>query len=379
MQAVFPGFSPSLTFPSKRQPQSAYIYISPRSISPRIHFSSSQPYSSIYLGQPRAEATKEDTSETTMKRATAPTDGSNPSASAVFATVELLEYILVHLPMLDLLTNAQRVNRHWKGTIKGSPCLQRKLYLQPELQEKGFLDCDRVANPLLEDVVPFCYQQHPDVLNYQMLDLTGLEVFSIFSNTNRKSAFLCPKASWRLMLFSQPPPLRLGLWKSYPEPGDLPRNQDSRQSFKIQTFPQGLRMGTLYDRFVELMSSSEYATTMIHSMPRNGFFADTLEMTGPPVLALATVSHLEAMEEESFKKIAAKVDILCYRHCLFYVEDTRQNHLERNNNDTYMSSFVFPKESQHTEGNELLIPAQDSKEMSLEKLAEKLEAGWIQE
>lgn len=45
-----------------------------------------------------------------------------------FAAVELLEMILLHLEMRDLL-RIQRVSKHWKAVLKNSPSLQRKMFL----------------------------------------------------------------------------------------------------------------------------------------------------------------------------------------------------------------------------------------------------------
>ncbi|GIZ48476.1 hypothetical protein CKM354_001153500 [Cercospora kikuchii] len=48
----------------------------------------------------------------------------------VFATPELLESILLQLPMLDLIS-AQRVDRTFQHAIKKSPSIQRALFFRP--------------------------------------------------------------------------------------------------------------------------------------------------------------------------------------------------------------------------------------------------------
>jgi hypothetical protein len=48
----------------------------------------------------------------------------------VFLTTELVENILGHLPMRDLLL-AQRVSRKWAGIIKKSLPMQQTLYFKP--------------------------------------------------------------------------------------------------------------------------------------------------------------------------------------------------------------------------------------------------------
>lgn len=68
------------------------------------------------------------------------------SATAqVLSTPELLEAILLHLPMQDLLLS-QRVNKKFKGVIDGSIHLQRALFFEPIPQTGQNLD--PVINPL---------------------------------------------------------------------------------------------------------------------------------------------------------------------------------------------------------------------------------------
>ncbi|KAK5126688.1 hypothetical protein LTR85_009622 [Meristemomyces frigidus] len=56
--------------------------------------------------------------------------------SRVVQTVDLLEYILDHLPPHTVLF-AQRVNSQFKAVIEGSSRLQRKLFFQPQSPDKG--------------------------------------------------------------------------------------------------------------------------------------------------------------------------------------------------------------------------------------------------
>lgn len=56
---------------------------------------------------------------------------------AVFLTTELLENVLRHLPMKDLLL-AQRVSRKWSGVIKQSKELQQALFFVPQEAEVGW-------------------------------------------------------------------------------------------------------------------------------------------------------------------------------------------------------------------------------------------------
>ncbi|KXT09269.1 hypothetical protein AC579_2127 [Pseudocercospora musae] len=62
------------------------------------------------------------------------------AADAVLSTTELLESILEHLPMKDLLLN-QRVCKKWQAVVSQSPYLQQKLFFQPrEAQFKWLLE-----------------------------------------------------------------------------------------------------------------------------------------------------------------------------------------------------------------------------------------------
>lgn len=75
-----------------------------------------------------------------------------PSAAGpkVAGIAELLEHILLHLPMRDLLL-AQRVSRMFKEVIDNSDTIQRALFFVPELPPTPLLETDVRVNPLLAD------------------------------------------------------------------------------------------------------------------------------------------------------------------------------------------------------------------------------------
>lgn len=68
----------------------------------------------------------------------------------VLTIPELLESILLELPMRDLLL-AQRVNLFWKSTMDGSPLIQRALYFEavPPTRSDGLMHEPPIINPLL--------------------------------------------------------------------------------------------------------------------------------------------------------------------------------------------------------------------------------------
>lgn len=88
-------------------------------------------------------------------------------AAKVFAIPELLERILIELPIRDLLLS-QRVGRHFKATIEGSTKLLQALFLLPAPQQ-----CEAEAhvgprvklNPLIAQVTaalnPYPWQESP--------------------------------------------------------------------------------------------------------------------------------------------------------------------------------------------------------------------------
>ncbi|KAL4874379.1 hypothetical protein BJY04DRAFT_225093 [Aspergillus karnatakaensis] len=152
----------------------------------------------------------------------------------VLQLTELLEPILLNLPMRDLLL-MQRVCRGWKDLILSSCALQLKLFLltpragpQPEATAKPEI------NPLLQEMFPgfFIHLKRPDWgtlddpdgnlsrqerrdmkrerhLNMQNTKDTRLESQEWYIDTAKREAVLRPEASWRKMFPSHPPP-RLG-------------------------------------------------------------------------------------------------------------------------------------------------------------------------
>lgn len=67
------------------------------------------------------------------------------AGAQVSATIELLELILLRLPMSDILA-AQSVSKHFKQVIQSSLPLQRAIFLKPASRMQGK---DMVLNPLL--------------------------------------------------------------------------------------------------------------------------------------------------------------------------------------------------------------------------------------
>ncbi|KAK3657598.1 hypothetical protein LTR56_002373 [Elasticomyces elasticus] len=142
------------------------------------------------------------------------------AAAAVADTAELTEMILLQLPLLDILM-AQRVNRTWQQLITTSPDLQRALFfravdgnmlvehpgtalshatggkadvLSPVphgCREVTISDASVIMNPFLSCSIPLKGNHVPEC--WKTIDQRGLR----------------GNASWRRMLLSQPPLVRV--------------------------------------------------------------------------------------------------------------------------------------------------------------------------
>ncbi|KAF2726791.1 hypothetical protein EJ04DRAFT_582465 [Polyplosphaeria fusca] len=121
-----------------------------------------------------------------------------PSSSRVFGVYELLEAILLYLPMRFLLL-AQGVNRCWKATIDSSKPIQCALFFLPRDP-----DSEPVKNELIEKVFARFFRMTLLTYHWTKKDFkciiklkTTRDLFGKgWKNTN---------ASWRKMLMIQPP------------------------------------------------------------------------------------------------------------------------------------------------------------------------------
>ena len=77
------------------------------------------------------------------------------AANAVFNTHELLERILLELPIIDTL-RLRRMNRAWRHIVNTRPALQRKLYYRPTPTKH-----DATCVPRRADINPLLKTSHP--------------------------------------------------------------------------------------------------------------------------------------------------------------------------------------------------------------------------
>lgn len=131
--------------------------------------------------------------------------------SSALQTPELLEQVLLYLPMRDLL-HSQRVCRYWKDVIDSSPVLQQALYFRPvpvgrKHGEVGLNLQDQhsnIFNPLLQEVFIEWFNSS-SYLNPKSRNNREYVAY-IPMQRDDPEIFNRPEASWRRMLFQQSVP-----------------------------------------------------------------------------------------------------------------------------------------------------------------------------
>ncbi|GAB1314524.1 hypothetical protein MFIFM68171_04734 [Madurella fahalii] len=150
------------------------------------------------------------------------------------ATLELIFLLLDHR---TLLTSVIRVCRQWRSVVCQSTPLQQRLFFDPIITGSSG-EADRQLNPLLQEYFPLWFQ----LPKYRPGVWAGFahQPTAIASNPpvrqGRREALTRRGASWRRMLVQQPPLYRLGVIIA-----------DRAYFTDILDFPDGLRMGALYD------------------------------------------------------------------------------------------------------------------------------------
>jgi hypothetical protein len=153
------------------------------------------------------------------------------AAEKVLCLVELLELILLDLPMRDLLL-AQRVCRQWRACIRSSSRLKQKLFLEtphPCPRPDTETDLKVEINPLLQETFPtfFTHLETLDrgiftnkkadnsTLKNERLSLLrvascnpNLKEQAWYEDPSKRAFVLRHDASWRRMYPSHPPPRR---------------------------------------------------------------------------------------------------------------------------------------------------------------------------
>ena len=131
-------------------------------------------------------------------------DESLPSATQrTLGITELLEAILVQLPMKDLLL-AQRVNKDWQATIVTSKKLQERLFLRPistQILDHYGGPSDKWRVPGTGEVINPSWNP----LLEELFDCLSWSATKCLEKRLPHRTWHRPEASWRQMLRSQPP------------------------------------------------------------------------------------------------------------------------------------------------------------------------------
>jgi hypothetical protein len=160
----------------------------------------------------------------------------NSRASAAHQLLHIpliLENIILHLSIRDILVNAQRVNQTWRSIISSYTSIQRALFLKP-WATSDITPPESMLNPLLEELFPIWFRDR----GCRWPAETGLDWSS---DVEKMRIFMRKEASWRQMLPVQPPAEFLSIVRSTDW-----RGGSSKIVGQIPCI-DGLRMGTLYD------------------------------------------------------------------------------------------------------------------------------------
>ncbi|KAJ7606946.1 hypothetical protein DFH06DRAFT_1309691 [Mycena polygramma] len=168
----------------------------------------------------------------------------------VISTPELLELILSHLTMRDLLVTAPLVCKTWQFTTL-TPTLQRALFFQADLAiPSSQSQSAPLFNPLLVELFPaFFAQETEDRWHWPNADMIMAMPWS-----KAPDAFRRQEASWRRMLVTQPPARTMIV-------SELRCARSGRRVRRSVLRNLELRMGLLYDiavPFVDRVSSAFY-------------------------------------------------------------------------------------------------------------------------
>ncbi|KAK7000300.1 putative MFS transporter [Favolaschia claudopus] len=156
------------------------------------------------------------------------------------STPELLELILVDVPMLDLLLCAPLVCKTWQATTK-TPTIQRLLFFLPDPTIPA---SERILNPLLEAKFPPFFTPDPYGHGGNWCRVAYRHIRSM-AWSKKVKAFKYAEASWRRMLTTQPPTQRMLVKEGTYQ---LHNNRERRAFLHAQhTPPLFATMGFLYD------------------------------------------------------------------------------------------------------------------------------------
>ncbi|KAK7044322.1 hypothetical protein R3P38DRAFT_3258493 [Favolaschia claudopus] len=177
----------------------------------------------------------------------------------VISSTELLELILSHLPMRDLLCIAPIVSKAWQATTT-TPYLQRILFFEPDPSADP---STLIQNPLLAEIFSpfFTRLENPHAYHWPGRTASIWEMPWL----KKLDAFRRAGASWRRMLVTQPPVQTLAL----KHVTSYRLGSTTRQATLSDL---SLRMGFLFDLILPL---SQDGDSTIHLRKSVGCMVDT--------------------------------------------------------------------------------------------------------
>lgn len=125
------------------------------------------------------------------------------AVAKVFTTVELLELILLKLPIKDLL-RAQEVRDHWRQVIAGSNAIQKSLFLRPGTAAEAAIDARRIEY-IKSDGSTGKAAINPWICEYECGRVWNYDVGSGFSMSRRGIGWGVYTSDFALMSITQPP------------------------------------------------------------------------------------------------------------------------------------------------------------------------------
>ncbi|OBT55403.1 hypothetical protein VE04_04711 [Pseudogymnoascus sp. 24MN13] len=149
------------------------------------------------------------------------------ATTTVLSIPELLQNILTHLSVPDLLLTAPLVSRTWQHAILSSPLLQQQLFLAPA---PGPL-----PGPTQRAYAPFRYMMNRYMRRY-VVKMEEVWEMECFAGEGAREVYFYPAASWRKMSVVQPP-------ASATEP------RDGVEAYGLAK--EDLTMGTLFEELVQ--------------------------------------------------------------------------------------------------------------------------------
>lgn len=196
----------------------------------------------------RLSSSREDEVLTIKKPKTQPTPTSlsTSAASTVLRTPELLEMILMHLNMQEILP-LQRISPAFRDIILSSASLKRKLFLAPAIHESANQETDN----------PYFKALFPTLGTYLLTGNPKWRPKFIKAITEEDTEriddvfWACETASWRNMYLTQPPVRDMTVYAGFEEGKGGRSVQDLVSAQVAIKSADGVTMGMIFDASVK--------------------------------------------------------------------------------------------------------------------------------